>query len=81
LVDNSLSGTVDGKVIEFKMSEEEASINDHYRELNVFLEATRSGDFSGVRSNYADGTRSLAVAEAVNKSMESNAVVQLEDEA
>jgi len=43
--------------------------NPHFTEVAVFFDAVRSGDFSAVRSSYADAAQSLAVAEAINTSM------------
>ncbi|MEX0325687.1 MAG: hypothetical protein AB3N33_06325, partial [Puniceicoccaceae bacterium] len=79
LVESRLSGKVDGKEIDFKPSEEEAAMNDHWREVDVFLEAVRTNDFSGIRSSYADATRSLEVAEAVNNTMAAGTPVQIKE--
>ena len=80
LVDGSLKGEVAGEAYEYTVPEQEAEKNDHYRELDVFLSAVRSGDFSGVRSAYADATQSLIVAEAVNSSMASaGTVIQIKE--
>ncbi len=42
----------------------------HFREMQVFLEAVRTGDASHIRSSWSDAMRSLAVALAMNRSIE-----------
>jgi len=43
----------------------------HYYEMKVFLDALRTGDFSGVLSPYRDAAKTLATVIAMNKSIES----------
>lgn len=79
LVEERLSGVVDGDALDFEVPQAEAGKNDHCRELEVFLDAVRTKDFSAVRSGYADATRSLAVAEAVNDAMASGELVNVKE--
>lgn len=49
---------------------------DHTRFLdNAFIEAVRTGDPSGIRSPYSDAIKSLKLAFAANKSMETGEVI------
>lgn len=79
LVENTLTGEVGGEAVSFEAPAEEVEKNDHYREVDVFLDAVRSGDFSKVKSDYADATQSLAAAEAVNNTMASGQVVEIKE--
>ena len=49
----------------------EPPVPTHFREMQVFLEAVRSGDTRHIRSSWDDAMRSLAVAIAMNRSIES----------
>jgi len=42
----------------------------HYWEMAAFLEAVRTGDASGIRSTFADASKTLATVLAMNKSIE-----------
>lgn len=66
-VDGFLTGKWEGE--DFSYHPPENTKNPHHCEVELFFEAVRSGDFSKVRSTYADAAQSLAVAEAINTSM------------
>ncbi len=51
----------------------------HFRESVAFVEAVESGDASGIRSDYSDGVKSLAVSLAANRSAETGEPVMLSD--
>ncbi len=69
-----ISGTVDGDPID-----ETFDIDPYARELDAFIEAVETGSADGLRSTYDDAIRSLAVTEAVMRSMESGEVVEVDD--
>jgi len=46
----------------------------HCEEMKVFLEAVRTGDTSGIRSPYADAAETVALVDAICRSMESGRV-------
>lgn len=74
----NLTGRVDGKSVSFAAPAALAEKNFHHLEMESFMAAVRSGDFSGIRSPYADALRSLQVSEAVNRSMATNQTVNVE---
>ena len=49
----------------------------HFNAVAAFIEAVRTGDKSGIRSDYEDGLRTLAVTLAASQSMESGERVLL----
>jgi predicted dehydrogenase len=74
----NLTGRVDGKPVSFEAPAALAEKNFHHLEMETFMEAVRTGDFSRIRSPYADALRSLQVSEAVNRSMATNQTVNVE---
>lgn len=79
LVENTLSGQIGEDTISFAPSEEDAEKNDHFREVAAFLEAVRDGDFSRVRSGYADATQSLLIAESINNTMVGGEIINIKE--
>lgn len=51
----------------------------HWRESEVFLKATETGDASGILSDYSDAVKSLAVSIAANQSAETGQPVAITD--
>jgi len=50
----------------------------HCEEIKVFLDAVRTGDMSKVRSTYRDAARTMALVDAVNRSIESGTVERVQ---
>jgi myo-inositol 2-dehydrogenase/D-chiro-inositol 1-dehydrogenase len=66
------------KLIEPGKRTEISSRNDPYKtEDQVFLDAVRTGNSSAIRSNYADGVKSLEVSLAVNQSYQTGKPVKV----
>ncbi len=78
LPQNQLEGCVNKERIKEDYQRETAERSPHLREMEVFVAAVRSGDFSEVRSTYGDAAHSLAAAVAVNESMESGLPVKVQ---
>lgn len=78
-MEGKLTGQAGGEAVSFVLPESEIGKSDHGREMEVFLHAIRTGDYSAVRSDFADAVRSLAVAEAVNTAMATGKPITIEE--
>lgn len=65
-----LTGLVDGMSITYAPPDEAMGMDTEDR---VFLDAVKTGDASGIRSSYEDSVKTLALALAVNRSVETGA--------
>ncbi len=71
--ESQVSGTIDGDPVDSRYDEDA-----YVREVEAFIEAVRRESPDPIRSPYGDGLRSLAVTEAVTKSMRREAPVAIE---
>ncbi|HEX8833836.1 MAG TPA: Gfo/Idh/MocA family oxidoreductase [Abditibacteriaceae bacterium] len=75
-LDNRISGFIDDQQIDETLpAMPEGSASHHYIEMEQFLSAVRSGDYSTLLSPYSDAVKSLAVVLAMNQSIERGAPV------
>jgi predicted dehydrogenase len=79
-LDSQLSGFVGEEKIDESFPAPPEGASHHYDEMGAFLEAIRSGEFQALRSPFPDAAKSLATVLAMNKSIESGRVedVQLD---
>jgi len=68
-----LTGTLDGMNIEYNQNDDA-----YVTELEVLLDAIRTGDRSGVLSDYDDAVKTLGVCVAGNRSIETRATEKVE---
>ncbi|MBV9852000.1 MAG: Gfo/Idh/MocA family oxidoreductase [Armatimonadetes bacterium] len=69
-LDSRVQGFVGDEQIDETFPGPPPGCSHHYAEMKAFLNAVRTGDFSGLRSPYADAARSLATVLAMNWSIE-----------
>ena len=75
-LDNHLSGFIDDQEIDETLpAMPEGAASHHYSEMEQFLAAVRSGDYSTLLSPFSDAVKSLSVVLAMNQSIESRAPV------
>lgn len=77
-LDSHLSGFVDDTTIDETFAAPPDGCSHHYEEMRAFLSAVRSGNFTTLRSPFADAAQSLATVLAMNQSIESGLPVTVE---
>lgn len=71
LFNKGLTGVFDGMTVAYAPKDAAMGMDTEDR---VFLDAVRTGDASGIRSTYEDSVKTLALALAVNRSVETGTV-------
>jgi predicted dehydrogenase len=70
-LDNRISGFIDDQQIDETLTAmPEGAASHHYSEMEQFLSAVRSGDYSSLLSPYSDAVKSLSVVLAMNQSID-----------
>lgn len=77
-LDEHLTGFVDDQQIDETLPVTLPGESHHITEMRAFLDAARAGDFSTMRSPYADAAKSLATVLAMNQSIDSGLPVKVE---
>ncbi|HIE26780.1 TPA: Gfo/Idh/MocA family oxidoreductase [Candidatus Poribacteria bacterium] len=67
--DTKLQGNIEGNAIDYDGKE-----SGYLRQIELFIEAVKTGNQEMVRTDYADGVKTLAVTIAANKSIESGKI-------
>lgn len=74
-LDSKLSGFVGDQTLDETFPGPPDGCSHHFEEMKAFLNAVRTGDFSTLRSPFADAAGSLATVLAMNESIESGVPV------
>jgi hypothetical protein len=73
-LDNRISGFIDDQEIDETLpAMPEGAASHHYSEMEQFVAAVRSGDYSTLLSPYSDAVKSLVVILTMNQSIEHQA--------
>lgn len=77
-LDSRLNGFVGEQTIDETFPGPPDGCSHHFDEMKAFLAAVRTGDFSAMRSPFADAARSLATVLAMNQSIATGLPVEVE---